>query len=347
MLGQLTTEEKVTLLSGSDTWHTAPIERVGLGAIKVTDGPNGARGDSKTGARAICLPASIGLGATFDRDLVIEVGQLLGRETVRKGSQVLLAPTINIARHPLGGRNFESFGEDPLLTSELAVAYVNGVQSEGVAACGKHFVANDVEFARMTVSSQVDETVLREVYLAPFEAVVKAGIWTLMASYPKLNGSHCSENHWLLTELLRDEWGFDGLVMSDWGATHHRSRPVLAGLDLEMPGPPTALGDKLLAAVNEGEVPMDVLDDRVQNVLQLAVRSGRSETIEEAPEQSLDLPEDRLLARRVAADGMVLLRNDGALPLAADRLTSLAVIGPNAHPGRSRVAGRRRSHRTT
>ena len=175
---------------------------------------------------------------------------------------MLLAPTINIARHPLGGRNFESFGEDPYLTSVMAVAFIEGVQdNDGVGACAKHFVANDVEHARMTVSSQVDERTLREVYLAPFEAAVRAGVWSLMASYPKLNGTHCTEHRWLLTDLLRNEWGFDGLVMSDWGATHHHSRPVLAGQDLEMPGPPRALGVALLAAVEAGEVPIGVLDE--------------------------------------------------------------------------------------
>lgn len=339
LVHQLTTEEKVLLLSGSDVWRTLGVERVGLPPIKVTDGPNGARGDSTTGARAVCLPASICLAASFDTALVQEAGRLLGTEASRKGAHVLLAPTINIARHPLGGRNFESFGEDPTLTTAMAVAYVEGVQDvEGVGACAKHFVANDVEFARMTVSSEVDERTLREVYLAPFEAVVEAGVWSLMASYPKLNGTHCTEHHWLLTDLLRDEWGFDGLVMSDWGATHHHSRPVLAGQDLEMPGPPRALGPALLAAVESGEVPMDVLDERARRVVDLAVRANRIGVMEEQPEQSVDRPEDRALARRIASSGIVLLKNDRAqtglvLPLDPATISSVAVIGPNAEPG--------------
>ncbi len=333
LVKQLSTEEKVSLLSGRDVWRTAEVERLGIGSVKVTDGPNGARGDSTTGATAVCLPAAIGLGASFDHDLVTEVGSLLGRETVRKGAQVLLAPTINMVRHPLGGRNFESFGEDPFLTAQLAVAYVNGVQSEGVAACGKHFVANDVEFARMTVSSEVDEGVLREIYLAPFEAVVEAGVWSLMGSYPMLNGVHCTENDWLLTTLLREEWGFDGLVMSDWGATHHRSRPVLAGLDLEMPGPASALGQHLLDAIAEGEVPEPVLDARAHRVLQLAERVGRLDGVEEEPEQSIDLDEDRQLARRAATEGMVLLGNNGTLPLDESAIGTLCLIGPNAATG--------------
>lgn len=339
LLRQLTTEEKVFLLSGSDVWRTLGVERIGLPPIKVTDGPNGARGDSTTGARAVCLPASICLAASFDTALVQEAGRLLGVEASRKGAHVLLAPTINIARHPLGGRNFESFGEDPHLTTAMAVAYVEGVQDvDGVGACAKHFVANDVEFARMTVSSEVDERTLREVYLAPFEAVVDAGVWSLMASYPKLNGIHCTEHEWLLTDLLRDEWGFEGLVMSDWGATHHHSRPVLAGQDLEMPGPPRALGALLLAAVESGEVPMDVLDARAVRVLDLAVRAKRIGVLDEQPEQSVDAPEDRALARRIASSGMVLLKNedlgDGpVLPLEPGQISTVAVIGPNAQPG--------------
>ncbi len=339
LLRQLTTEEKVFLLSGSDVWRTFAVERVGLPALKVTDGPNGARGDSSTGARAVCLPSSICLASTFDVDLVRDVGELLGRETQRKGAHVLLAPTINIARHPLGGRNFESFGEDPLLTSTMAVAYIEGVQAvEGVGACAKHFVANDVEFARMTVSSEIDPRTLREVYLAPFEAAVGADVWSVMASYPKLNGEHCTEHSWLLTDLLRDEWGFDGLVMSDWGAMHHHARPIIAGMDLEMPGPPRALGARLLAAVESGEVPMDVLDDRARRVIDLGIRAGRIGELEEAPEQSVDIPEDRAFARRVAQQGVVLLRNElvggqRVLPLEPSSVSTLAVIGPNVDPG--------------
>jgi beta-glucosidase len=339
VLRQLSTEEKVLLLSGGDVWRTRAVERVGLPAVKVTDGPNGARGDSTTGARSVCLPASICLASTFDPRLVRDAAHLLGRETQRKGAHVLLAPTINLARHPIGGRNFESFGEDPFLTGTMAVAYVEGVQEvEGVGACAKHFVANDVEYARMTVSSEIDERTLREVYLAPFEAAVAAGVWSLMASYPKLNGQHCTEHRWLLTDLLREEWGFDGLVMSDWGATHHHTRPVTAGMDLEMPGPPRALGDRLLAAVEAGEVAVETIDARARRVIDLAVRAGRMGRIDEQPEQSVDLPEDRASAREFARRGVVLIRNeevDGrpALPLDPDSVVTLAVLGPNADPG--------------
>ena len=338
LLDQLTMEEKVGLVSGESTWHTMSIPRLEIGRVKVTDGPNGARGDSVSGSRAVCLPASIGMAATFDADQVVQVGQLLGEETVRKGSQVLLAPTINIARHPLGGRNFESFGEEPFLTSLMAKAFIDGVQSRGVGACAKHLVANDVEFARLTVSSEVEERPLREVYLAPFEVAADSDVWSMMAAYPKLNGEHCTQHRWLLEDLLRDEWGYDGLVMSDWGATHG-PEAIVAGMDLEMPGPSTALAQRLMAAVQAGEVPEERLDRAVVRVLELAIRSGRvgPDWQDEAPEQSVDLPEERAVARALAADGMVLLKNEGVGPsgpvLPLQPGTTIAVVGPNADPG--------------
>lgn len=333
LLGELTIEEKVSLLSGQDVWRTAAVPRLGIPAIKVTDGPNGARGDSTTGSRSVCLPATISVAASFDRTMVGEVGRLLGRETARKGAHLLLAPTINIARNPLGGRNFESMGEDPYLTASIAEAYITGIQDEGVGACAKHFAANDTEYERHTVSSEVDERVLREVYLAPFERVVEAGVWSIMSAYSKLNGTHCSENKWLLSDLLRDEWGFDGFVISDWGATHHRSAPILAGQDLEMPGPPNVLGDNTLQALKDGELTEADIDARVRCILDFVIRSGRLGVMEEQPEQSIDLPEERQFARSVVSGGMVLLRNNGVLPLDPTNLKSLAVIGPNADPG--------------
>ena len=339
LLAELTIDEKIALVSGADVWRTAAIERLGIGAVKVTDGPNGARGDSTTGARAVCVPAAISLGASFDTALVAEVGRLLGRETARKGAHVLLAPTINIARHPLGGRNFESMGEDPMLTAALATAYITGVQDEGVGACAKHFIANDVEWHRLTVSSEVSEAVLREVYFAPFEAAVEADVWTIMSSYPMLNGVYCTANKWLLTDVLRDQWNFNGLVMSDWGATHETVGPISAGLDLEMPGPATAFGERLRQAIAEGQVDLADLDQRALHVIQLAERAGRLGHLEEEPERSIDLPEERALARSAAATGMVLLRNNGGasgrpvLPFELSALTSVAVIGPNADPG--------------
>lgn len=338
LLGQLTIDEKIALLSGSDNWHTAPIPRLGIGAAKVTDGPNGARGDSMAGGTpAVCIPAAVSLAASFDSDLVVELGELLGRETVRKQSQLLLAPTINMARHPVGGRNFECFGEDPHLTARLAVAFVEGVQRHGVGACAKHLIANDVEYRRMSASSEVDERTLREVYLAPFEAVVNHGVWSLMAAYPKLNGVHCTEHHWLLTELLRGEWGFDGMVVSDWGATHDPAA-IEAGMDLEMPGPPRAFGGNLRTALDQGAVTEREIDARVAQVLGFLARAGRLGDPEqpeqpEQPERFEDHPAERALVRRAGAEGMVLIRNTGILPLTPDAIGSVAVIGPNADPG--------------
>ncbi len=224
-------------------------------------------------------------------------------------------------------------GEDPLLTGAMAAAYITGVQAAGVGACAKHFVANDTEYRRMTVSSQIDPRVLREVYLAPFERAVEADVWSIMSAYPKLNGEHCSQNPWLLSTVLRDEWGFEGIAVSDWGATHHRSAPLLAGQDLEMPGPTIHLGDKTLAAVADGEISEKTIDTRVRAMLRMIVRSGRLGQMDEQAEQSIDLPEDRALARRAASSGMVLLRNTGLLPLDPAAIKSVVLIGPNADPG--------------
>ena len=337
LLAQLTLDEKVSLVAGESTWYTQPVERLGIGSIKVSDGPNGVRGDSDLGTPAICFPAAVNLSASFDRDQVFRVGELLAVELQRKRAQVLLAPTLNVARHPLGGRNFESFGEDPTLVSLIGASYIAGVQSTGeVAACAKHFVANDVEYRRFIVSSEIDDRTLREVYLRPFKAAVDAGVWTIMAAYPRLNGVHCTEDKALLTDLLRDEWGWSGLVMSDWGATHSAAGPIEAGMDLEMPGPPLAFGAKLRAAIDNGELAESTLDGRVMEMLRLAERTGRigEHAMEDLTiEDSVDDPLERATVRAVAADGMVLVHNDGTLPFAMDQLGSIAVIGPNADPG--------------
>lgn len=337
LLTQLTLDEKVSLVAGESTWYTMPIERLGIGSLKLSDGPNGVRGDSGMGTPAICFPAAVNLSASFDREQVFRIGELLAVELQRKRAQVLLAPTLNIARHPLGGRNFESFGEDPTLVSTIGSAYIAGVQSTGeVAACAKHFVANDVEYRRFTVSSEIDDRTLREVYLRPFEAAVAADVWTIMAAYPRLNGVHCTEDRGLLTEILRDEWGWTGLVMSDWGATHDAAAPIAAGMDLEMPGPPLAFGDNLLRAIAAGEVAEADLDRRVTEVLRLAERTGRlgeGAAEDVTIEDSVDEPLERAAVRAVAADGMVLVHNDGTLPIDPAAVSTIAVIGPNATPG--------------
>lgn len=302
----------------------------GIGRLKVTDGPSGARGARFTGTRSVNFPCGTALAATFDIDLVREVGEALGEEVRRKGAHVLLAPTVNIHRTPLAGRNFECFSEDPHLAAEMAVAYISGVQSRGVGCCVKHFACNDQEHERMTISADVDEQALREIYLPPFEAAVRrAGVWAVMSAYNKVRGRWCSENPELLTDILKQEWGFDGAVISDWFGTHSTAAAANAGLDLEMPGPAHWLGPHLAQAVDAGEVDEKVVDDKVARLLRLMERTGVS-TGPEPEERSDDTPEDRALVRRAAAAAMVLLRNDGTLPLTADGVRAVAVLGPAA-----------------
>ena len=241
LLSQMTLPEKVSLLAGTNMWYTVPIKRLSIPSLKMTDGPNGARGAGSLtgGVKTTCFPAEISLASTWNTDLVERVGQALADETKMKGAHVLLGPTVNIQRSPLGGRNFECFSEDPYLSARLAVAYITGLQREGVGASIKHYVCNDEEFERYSISSEVRERVMREIYLPPFAAAVReAKPWTVMAAYNLVNGIAASESPLLLTEILRDEWGFDGLVVSDWfESVKSTVASVNAGLDLEMPGP--------------------------------------------------------------------------------------------------------------
>jgi beta-glucosidase len=332
-LAALTLEEKVDLVTGLDMWHTRPNETRGIPKLKVTDGPNGARGDGLmgTGVATACIPSGAALGATWDPDLVERLGALLGDEARAKSAHVLLAPTVNLHRSPKGGRNFECYSEDPILTGRLAAAFVRGVQSRGVATTTKHFVGNDSEFERNTIDTQVDERTLRESYLVPFEHVVKdAGAWGVMTAYNRLNGTFCSENEWLLSTVLRDEWGFDGFVVTDWFAARSTVAMANAGLSLEMPGEGRFYGPALIAAVENGEVTVEALDRIVGDVLRLMERTGALDGDGDFTEETLDRPEDRALIRAAAAAGSVLLRNDGILPLDRGALTKVAVIGPNA-----------------
>ncbi|MDE0702074.1 MAG: glycoside hydrolase family 3 C-terminal domain-containing protein [Acidimicrobiaceae bacterium] len=333
LLAAMTTEEKVAMVTGGDMWHTRGVERLGIPKLKVTDGPNGARGDGLmgTGSRTACIPSGAALGATWDPALVAELGELLGDEARAKRAQVLLAPTINLHRSPKGGRNFECYSEDPILSGRLAAAFVRGVQSRGVATTAKHFVGNDSEFERNSIDTQVDERTLRELYLVPFEHAVKdGGSWGIMSAYNRLNGTFCSENHWLLTTVLREEWGFDGFVVTDWFAARSTADMANAGLSLEMPGEGRWYGELLTAAVNAGEVYPDALDRISGDVLALMERTGALDHDNDFTETELDRPEDRALVRRAAAAGSVLLRNDGVLPLHPEAITKVAVIGPNA-----------------
>lgn len=338
LLDQLDLDERAAITAGKDSWRVAGVPRLGLGELKVTDGPTGARGDLTTGARAVCFPVGSAIGSTWDVELVAEIASVLADEAKSKGAQVLLGPTVNIHRHPLAGRNFECYSEDPELTARLCVAYIRSLQDGGIGASLKHLVCNDSEFERHSISSEIDERTLREVYLRPFEAAVaEADPWTIMAAYNKLNGTHASEHRWLQVELLKQEWGWPGLIVSDWYATHDTVASGNGGLDLQMPGPAAQFGPALAQAVRDGDVSEDELEDKARRVLRLHARTGKLDRPEEVDETSIDTPERRKLARRAAVASAILLTNDGQLPIEVGR--SLAVIGPNATPGRIQGGG--------
>ncbi len=335
LLQQMTLVEKVALLAGSSMWTTTPIERLGIPAIKVTDGPNGARGAGGFvggTVTAACFPAGIALAATWNTDLLEQIGEALAEEAQSKGAHLLLAPTVNIHRSPLNGRNFECYSEDPHLSARIAVAYITGLQRRGIGATVKHYVCNDSEFERNTISSEVDERTLREIYLPPFRAAVQeAKTWAVMAAYNRVNGTYASEHPVLLIDILKREWGFDGIVMSDWFGTKSVGEAAANGLDLEMPGPTRWRGERLIAAVEGGQVSMASIDESVRRMLRTIARTGAFENPEIRPEQAIDRPEHRALIRRAAAEGMVLLKNEGGiLPLNRANLSSIAMIGPNA-----------------
>ena len=333
LLSELDLDEKIGLVSGRDMWTNHPVQRLGIAALKVSDGPNGARGRHFEGfTSSACFPCGTALAATFDPELVEEVGAALGRETASKAAQLLLAPTINIHRSPLAGRNFECYSEDPHLAARMAVAFVKGVQREGVGATLKHFACNDSEFERHTISSEVDERALREIYLVPFEAAVKeADPWSVMTAYNKVDGTYCAEHVRLLQAILRDEWGFRGFVISDWFGAQSTAASANAGLDLEMPGPVRHFGAKLADAVRSGEVTGEALDKLATRMLEAHERAGLLDAAIPDIEQADDLPEDRVLARRAAAQSIVLLRNEGnILPLENSKPSRIALIGPNA-----------------
>lgn len=334
LLAQLRPEEKLALSAGVDMWHSTPLPRLGLGGLKLTDGPNGARGaEFSGGPRSACLPCGTALAASWDPELVAEVGALLAEEARSKGAQVLLAPTVNIHRSPLAGRNFECFSEDPHLAARCAVAFVRGVQSRGIGAAIKHFVCNDSEFERHTISSEVDERALREIYLVPFEAAVReAQPWAVMAAYNGINGTAASEHAELLSGILKGEWGFQGFVVSDWFGTRDGLRAARAGLDLEMPGPARQMGERLEEALRDGQLPQARVDDAARRLLRAMGRAKRLDAPapEAVPERADDRPEHRAVARRAATGACVLLQNDGTLPLDAGSLQCLALIGPRA-----------------
>ena len=327
LLDTLTLEEQVQILSGASFWS---VESPKIGTLRVTDGPNGARGGGSLigGVKSAAFPVGIAIGATWNPDLAQEIGRAIAQEVKSKGAHVSLAPTVNIQRSVTNGRNFECYSEDPILTAALAVGYIKGLQGEGVSATIKHFAGNESEIERTTISSDIDERALREVYLIPFEAAVKeAGTWGIMSSYNKLNGTYTAESEWLLTKVLREDWGYDGIVMSDWFGSRSTEPTVNAGLDLEMPGPTRDRGDKLVQAVNDGRVSAAKVREAAGNMLRLMARVGALHEHRPHEEHADDRPEHRALIRRAGAEGAVLLKNDGLLPLTARRV---AVIGPNA-----------------
>jgi len=340
---------RVALTGGSDFWHTHAVAEIDLPAVMVTDGPHGVRkqlGDTdhvglNASAPATCFPPAVGLASTWNPALLSEVGAALGEECRALGVGVLLGPGVNIKRSPLCGRNFEYFAEDPYLTGELAVGLVKGIQSQGIGTSLKHFAANNQETDRMRRDSQVDARTLREIYLRAFgKVVISAQPWTVMCSYNKLNGVHASENHFLLTEVLRDEWGFEGFVVSDWGAVQDRVRSLKAGLDLEMPAHPEheAGVTQALASGELHEATVNLAASRVERVLRRALAS-----LADAPTE-FDVDAHHALARRAAEQCIVLLDNDGVLPLAPE--TRVGVVGEFARTPRYQGAGSSRVNPT-
>jgi beta-glucosidase len=331
LLAALTLEQKASLTAGFDMWTVAGFPELGIPDVTMTDGPNGARGAALLGAgrvSAVCVPCGSALGATWDPDLVQRVGELLGEEARTKSARVLLAPTVNLHRSPLAGRNFECYSEDPLLSGKIAAGFIRGVQSRGVAATVKHFVGNEAEHQRTTISSDLDERSLRELYLVPFEIAVKeGGVLAVMSSYNRVNGTWVAEDARLLDGVLRGDLGFDGVVMTDWFGVASTVGAAEAGLDLQMPGPERFYGQPLADAVRAGEVTEARLDALVRRWLTLIDRLGAWDDVP-VKERAVDLPEHRAIARRAASEATVLLRNDGLLPLSATE--TVVLIGPNA-----------------
>ncbi|WQF83670.1 Putative glycoside hydrolase, family 3, glycoside hydrolase family 3 domain, immunoglobulin [Colletotrichum destructivum] len=333
ILKSLALGEKVRLLAGRNFVETGDVPEKGVPAIKTTDGPNGTRGAAIDGStKAACFPAACSIAATFDREIARSVGRALAQESKAKGARCLLAPTVCIHRHPLGGRNFESYSEDPFLAGKLASEMIQGCQSLGVSATIKHFVANEQETARTTIDETISERALREIYLKPFEIAVKeARPWAIMSAYNLVNGKHCDSNAWLLKEVLRGEWGWDGLVMSDWGGTNSVAEGINAGMDIEMPGPPRIRKPAaVLDAVKNGEVTEAAIDERVRTILEWTEKLNgfRDPTI--TVEKAIDRPEHRALIRDAGARGIVLLKNDnGILPLTKEKVKgkTIALIG--------------------
>ena len=363
LLARLTLEERLGFLNGAGWMTSRGNARLGVPPIRMTDGPVGIRnwagpGDPESppapaALHATAFPAGIALAATWNPDLATQQGRALGQQALALGRDQILGPTVNIQRTPFWGRNFEGFGEDPWLTSRIAVAWISGVQERGVIATIKHFAVNNQEFRRNSVDVRIDERALQEIYLPAFQAAVEeAGIWCVMSAYNKVNGAFCAENPHLLTDILRKKWGFKGFVISDWAGTHNTENSVNAGLDLEMPSASSITGlvgyfkdqpggnpgfdggyltrDKLKPLLASGKISQDAVDESVRRILRATFAMGLFER-QRQTDGRIDTPADRALARTVAVQSLVLLKNERALlPIGKDHIRTLAVLGPNA-----------------
>jgi len=334
LINRLTQDEKLSLLSGT-AFTTQPIPRLGVPAMGMVDAGQGVRGGmSSTQGPATLFPAGVAMASTWDPVLLGRIGKAIGEEALNKGTgaQVLLGPAVNIQRSPLGGRNGEYFSEDPYLAGKLGVGYILGMQSTGCGACLKHFACNNEEVDRGFVDVRVDERTLREIYLPAFEMGVKEGHpWTVMSSYNRVNGHHATASSYLLTEVLKKNWGYDGMVMSDWGAVHETARVVAAGNDLEMPGPGQLSHDKLVKALERGTVTQAQVDDNARRILRAVLRVGLLDSPHVPDHSFVNSPAHQKLTFEAASQGIVLLKNEGGLlPLDAARIRSIAVIGPAA-----------------
>jgi len=342
IIREMTLEEKAGMCSGKDFWHLKGVERLGIPEVMVSDGPHGLRKQAEEAdhlglnesIKAVCFPTACATACSFDRDLLEEMGERIGDECQAEDLSVILGPAVNIKRSPLCGRNFEYFSEDPYLASQMAAAHIKGVQSKNVGTSIKHFAANNQEHRRMSCSSEIDERTLREIYLAAFETAIKeAKPDTVMCSYNRINGEFASENHWLLTEVLRDQWGFEGYVMSDWGAVNDRVKGLKAGLELEMPGSGGNTDKEIVEAVKSGELEEAVLDRAVERILNIVFKFT-----DNRQEGKFDLEEDHKLAAKIAGESMVLLKNEGVLPLPAQG-KKIAFIGKFAETPRFQGGG--------
>jgi beta-glucosidase len=370
LLGRMTLEEKASMLTGAGWMESVAVPRLGIPSIKMADGPMGVR--SWLGSSAItsapaaqkkftstAFPAGIAVAATWDPMVAQRIGKAIAEEVKAAGRDMILAPTVNIQRVPLWGRNFEGYGEDPYLAAKLGVGYIKGVQGEGVIASVKHFAANNEEFERHRIDEKIDERTLNEIYFPAFKAAVQqADVWAVMSAYNKVNGTYCAENSFLLRDVLKKKWGFKGFVISDWGSTYSTAATVNSGMDLEMPGgerartwlklPATIEAgnggdflstDKVLAEVKAGIIPVSSIDDNVSSILRIIFVSGQFDHPHTAAD-AIDSPEHRTLARSAAAESIVLLKNAGnVLPLDSTKIKSIAVIGPNAAVARTGGGG--------